>query len=150
MAYQDIDAIPWQEEVNQYGGVRRYRMIGGIKEYEMMVTVDGTEVPQSELNDYHERNKAIQLEEMKKTKTVKPPARFCPLASGLQNGCTGQDCALYLNGCALAQISGRPPAKDTAGLTCPISTYKNKCRADCALYRGGCALTGIKKESEDK
>ena len=38
---KELEPGEWQEEVNQYGGVRRYRMIGNCKEYEMDVTVDG-------------------------------------------------------------------------------------------------------------
>lgn len=45
-----LDAEPgeWQEETNRFGGVRRFRMIGGIKEYECSVrTTNGTK-PQSD------------------------------------------------------------------------------------------------------
>lgn len=30
---QEIEPGEWQEEVNQWGGKRRYRMIGNVKEY---------------------------------------------------------------------------------------------------------------------
>ena len=32
---------------------QRYRMVGHIREYEMLVRVDGIEIPQSQLADYH-------------------------------------------------------------------------------------------------
>lgn len=54
---KELEPGEWQEEVNQYGGVRRYRMIGNCKEYEMDVTVDGITIPQSQLEDYHRRKK---------------------------------------------------------------------------------------------
>ena len=44
----ELEPTEWQEEVNQYGGVQRYRMIGGVKEYEMLVKIDGIEIPQSD------------------------------------------------------------------------------------------------------
>ena len=51
----------WQEEVNEWGGVRRFRMIGGIKEYELMITVDGgIKIPESQLEDYNRRKKVRQ------------------------------------------------------------------------------------------
>ena len=127
---QEIEPGEWQEEVNQYGGVRRYRMIGNVKEYEMEVTVDGHTIPQSELEDYHRRKKEAEQARAE----------------------AEEKCALFLNGgCTLAQISDRPPAKATEGLQCPLSKYKSKCRTDCALFnKTGCTLTAIKTESEDK
>ena len=68
----ELEPTEWQEEVNQYGGVQRYRMIGGVKEYEPTITINGLEIPQSQLEDYHrrqqeaeERRKAAALEELK-------------------------------------------------------------------------------------
>lgn len=141
----------WQEEVNQYGGVRRYRMIGNCKEYEMDVTVDGIEIPQSELTAYHERKKAAEQarKEAEKNRPAPPPPKNCPFADGMQTTCAREKCALYMGGCTLAQISDRPPAKATEGLQCPFSKYKSKCRKDCSLYnKTGCTLTAIKTESE--
>ena len=145
----------WQEEVNQYGGVRRYRMIGNVKEYEMNVTVDGITIPQSQLTAYHESKKAAEQarKEAEKNAPPTPPRKNCPFSDGMQTDCKREACAIFLNGgCTIAQISDRPPAKATEGLQCPFDRYKRKCRTDCALYKGGCTLTGIKtnKESEDK
>ena len=144
----------WQEEVNQYGGVRRYRMIGNCKEYEMMVSVDGITIPQSQLEDYHRRKKAAEeaRKEAEKNTPAPPPQRNCPFKDGMNTTCTGEKCAFYFTGCTLAQISDQPPAKDTQGLQCPLSKYRAKCREDCALYKNGCTLTAIKtnRESEDK
>lgn len=150
---QEIEPGEWQEEVNQYGGVRRYRMVGNCKEYEMDVTVDGITIPQSQLTAYHERKKAAQAAqieaERKRAAQAKPP-RNCPLSDGMNTQCTQEKCALYMDGCTLARWNA---AKATEGLQCPLSKYKSKCRTDCALYRGGCTFTGItttKTESEDK
>lgn len=149
---QEIEPGEWQEEVNQYGGVRRYRMIGGVKEYEMDVTVDGITIPQSQLADYHRRKKEAEQAriEAEKNRPAPPPPKNCPLADGMNTNCTQEKCALFLKGgCTLAQISDRPPAKATEGLQCPLSKYKSKCRTDCALFnKTGCTLTAIKTESE--
>ena len=149
---QETEPGEWQEEVNQYGGVQRYRMNGGIKEYEMMVRIDGIEIPQSQLTAYHERKKAAEQarKEAEKNAPPPPPRKNCPFADGMNTDCTQEKCALFLNGgCTLAQISDRPPAKATEGLQCPLSKYRHKCRTDCALYnKTGCTLTAIKTESE--
>lgn len=141
----------WQEEINQYGGMRRYRMIGGVKEYEMTVTVDGIEIPQSELTAYHERKKAAEQarREAEKNRPAPPPPKNCPFNDGMQTSCTRDKCALYMDGCTLARWNA---TKATEGLQCPFSKYRHKCRTDCALYRGGCTFTGIptNTESEDK
>ena len=54
MRYEDENPGEWQ--VDPKTG-ERYRMIGRIKEYELMVRVDGIEIPQSQLADYHKRKK---------------------------------------------------------------------------------------------
>ena len=124
---------------------RKYRMIGGVKEYEMMIRIDGIEIPQSELADYHERKRAAAQAraEAEKNKPAPPPRKVCPFASGLTTECDGENCALYLNGCTLA--GDEPPTKATEGLRCPFNAY-HTCRKDCALFNTtGCALTAIKK-----
>ena len=151
MRYEDENPGEWQ--VDPKTG-ERYRMIGRIKEYELMVRVDGIEIPQSQLADYHKRKKEAEQarREAEKKKPAPPPRKNCPLADGMNTDCTNEKCALYLNGCTLARLTDRPPAKATEGLQCPFSKYNYKCRTDCALYKGGCTLTGITTttESEDK
>ena len=153
MAHQRPEPGEWQEEINAFGGVRRYRMIGNCKEYEPTIRVDGIEIPQSELTAYHERKKAAQaaqIEAAKKAAAAAPPPRNCPFSDGMSTQCTREKCALYLNGCTLARLTDKPPAKATEGLQCPFSKYHSKCRKDCALFKAtGCTFTGI-KESEDK
>lgn len=160
MRHQIPEPGEWQTETNIYGGTRRYRMVGNIKEYEMDVTVDGHTIPQSQLEDYHRRKKAAEQArieaERKKAAEAKPP-RNCPFSDGMNTNCTQEKCALYNgDGCTLARWNAE---KATEGLQCPFSKYHAKCRKDCALYKGGCTFTGIKdvvidfsdiKESEDK
>ena len=70
---KELEPGEWQEEVNQYGGVRRYRMIGNCKEYEMDVTVDGITIPQSQLEDYHRRKKEAEQARREAAKNAPPP-----------------------------------------------------------------------------
>lgn len=126
---------------------RSYRIVGGVKEYEMMIRIDGIEIPQSQLADYHERKRAAEQAraEAEKNKPAPPPRKACPFQSGLTTDCERERCALYMDGCALAQLSDEPPAKATEGKKCPFNAY-HTCRKDCALFKEtGCALTAIKK-----
>ncbi len=142
----------WQTETTPYGGVRRYRMIGGMKEYEP--EING--IPQSVFLESNrrmrEQREAEYKEEQRRAAERAAQRRNCPFRDGMQTDCTREACALFLNGCTLARLADQPPAKATEGLQCPFSKYRSKCRTDCALYNGGCTLTGIKtnKESEDK
>ena len=139
----------WQEEVNAYGGVKRFRMIGQIKEYEPTITINGLEIPQSQLEEYHrrqkeaeERRKAAELEAWKN----RPPARSCPFANGCNNTCMREQCKIFYDGqCSIATVADaagveieEEPAK---GKKCPFSIY-GKCEG-CALYNHGCAITRI-------
>lgn len=130
---------------------QRFRMVGGVKEYETIVCVDGAQVPQSQLAEFHRQRKEA-AERQRKAEQVSaaevPPARICPLKEGVDVRCEGDKCALYLNGCVLSQISDRAPAKDTKGLTCPLNRYRTKCREDCALYENGCKITAVDSRRE--
>lgn len=141
----------WQIEKDRFGAQRRYRMYGKIKEYEKMITVDGIEIPESELTAFHERNKAkkeaARAAEQRAAKN-KQVIKTCPFkANNLLAKCTYEECALYVGGCALAMAG--EPIKDTSNLKCPL-TNRN-CTNNCALFKtNGCTLTAfIKKESED-
>lgn len=145
MRYPRKPLEPGEWQTDEQG--KKYRMIGGVKEYEMTIRIDGIEIPQSELEDYNKRKKAAAAAkaEAEKNKPAPPPRKFCPFQSGLTTDCDGEKCALYLNGCTLAQLSDEPPAKATEGMGCPFSAY-HICRKDCALFKAtGCALTAIKK-----
>lgn len=140
----------WQEETNAFGGVRRYRMIGNVKEYEMDVTVDGITIPQSQLESYNRRKKAIE-QARREAENSRPPQPKCPFMDGVKTDCIQEECALYLmeDGCALAWLNNRAPQKDTEGLRCPFN--RSICRPECVLYQnGGCELIGIVKRIGDK
>ena len=141
----------WQTETDQFGAQRRYRMIGMLKEYEKMVYVDGVEIPESELAAFHARNKAIkeaERAEMLRAANNMQTIKLCPFkANTMQSKCINKACALYADGCTLAEIG--EPAKATANLNCPLT--HRRCANDCALFRNhGCTLTAIKNKREDK
>lgn len=145
-------SFPGEWEIEPETG-RRFRRIGGnCIEYEMQVYVDGIPVPQSELEAHHARMKEAEArarEEARRAEEAAPKAS-CPFKDGLSTTCTGEKCALFLNGgCALAQLIPGTPARTRKG-QCPISRAARGCTEDCALYAGGCKLTAIKtNESED-
>ena len=141
----------WQEEVNAYGGVKRFRMIGQIKEYEPTITINGLEIPQSQLEDYHrrqkeaeERRKAAALEELKN----RPEPKSCPFSSGNNNTCWREKCSLFLKGkCAIAILADAhgteqtDQTEQTQAAKCPFSIY-GRCKG-CALFNNGCALVRL-------
>jgi hypothetical protein len=146
---RDPEPGEWQEEVNAYGGVKRFRMIGQIKEYEPTITINGLEIPQSQLEDYHrrqkeaaERRKAEALEAAKN----RPEPRSCPFSNGCNNTCTREGCNIFLKGkCSIATIADasgveieEAPAQNSK---CPFSIY-GRCQG-CALYNKGCAIVRI-------
>ena len=141
----------WQEEIDKFGGVKRFRMIGQIKEYEPTITINGLEIPQSQLEDYHrrqkeaeERRKAAALEELKN----RPEPKSCPFSSGNNNTCTREKCSLFLKGkCAIAILADAHGAEQTdqteqtQATKCPFSIY-GRCKG-CALFNNGCALVRL-------
>ena len=119
----------WQEEVNQWGGKRRFRMVGGIKEYEMQIkTAGGASVPESRLNEYNRKNSRQYQDQQQKD-------AFCPFKGST---CRRGECAIFDGqSCKLSQIG--KAVTDTQGKSCPFSPYQ--CRSDCGLYHSGCVLT---------
>ena len=144
----ELEPTEWQEEVNQYGGVKRFRMIGHIKEYEPTITINGLEIPQSQLEDYHrrqkeaaERRKAEALEAAKN----RPEPKSCPFSSGNNTTCWREKCSLFLKGkCAIAILAdahGTEQTEQTQATKCPFSIY-GRCKG-CALYNNGCAIVRL-------
>lgn len=148
MRYEDENPGEWQEEIDKFGGVKRFRMIGHIKEYEPTITINGLEIPQSQLEDYHrrqkeaeERRKAAALEELKN----RPEPKSCPFSSGNNNTCWREKCSLFLKGkCAIAILAdahGTEQTEQTQATKCPFSIY-GRCKG-CALYNNGCAIVRL-------
>lgn len=138
----------WQTDENG----RRFRKIGdSCIEYEP--EING--IPKSKFFAYQKAQKEREAAEAERRKREAADKellrRHCPIMddNGKNADCSREKCALFMNGCALARLTGdRSPARDTKGLQCPFSTTKRACRIDCALYKGGCALTAA--ESENK
>ena len=154
MRYEEENPGEWQ--VDPKTG-ERYRMIGKIKEYELMVRIDGIEIPQSQLADYHKRKKAAEEERLKKALEEaqnRPPAKSCPFANGCNTTCKREGCKIFANGkCALATIADasgveieEAPAKDNR--KCPFSIYGH-CKG-CALYNKGCAIVRLAASTINK
>ena len=141
----------WQEEIDKFGGVKRFRMIGHIKEYEPTIIINGLEIPQSQLADYHrrqkeaeERRKAEQAEALKN----RPEPKSCPFSSGNNNTCQREKCSLFLKGkCAIAILADAhgteqtDQTEQTQATKCPFSIY-GRCEG-CALFNNGCALVRL-------
>ena len=148
MRYEDENPGEWQ--VDPKTG-ERYRMIGRIKEYELMVRVDGIEIPQSQLADYHkrkkeaeEKRKAAAMEELKN----RPEPKSCPFSNGNYNTCQREKCSLFLKGkCAIAILADAhgtdqtDQTEQTQAAKCPFSIY-GRCKG-CALYNNGCAIVRL-------
>lgn len=132
----------WQTETDRYGAVRRYRMIGSVKEYEADVLTTRGTMAQSQLDTYNSTARPAV-----RTCLETEPAKSCPFLSGMKTDCTREKCAAYFGGsCTLSRSKA---GRDTRGLQCPISKYHYPCREDCALYRNGCTLMATTTESED-
>ena len=151
-----FDENPGEWQVDPKTG-ERFRMIGKIKEYELMVRIDGIEIPQSQLADYHKRKK--EAEERRKAEAMeaaknRPEPKSCPFANGCNTTCKREGCKIFANGkCALATIADasgveieEAPAKDNR--KCPFSIYGH-CKG-CALYNKGCAIVRLAASTINK
>ena len=141
----------WQEEIDKFGGVKRFSMIGHIKEYEPVTYISGIPVPESQIADFHkrqkeaeERRKAEQAEALKN----RPEPKSCPFSSGNNNTCTREKCSLFLKGkCAIAILADAhgteqtDQTEQTQAAKCPFSIY-GRCKG-CALFNNGCALVRL-------
>ena len=154
MRYEDESPGEWQ--VDPKTG-ERFRMIGKIKEYELMVRIDGIEIPQSQLADYHKRKK--EAEERRKAEAMeaaknRPEPKSCPFANGCNTTCKREGCKIFANGkCALATIADasgveieEEPVEDNR--KCPFSIYGH-CKG-CALYNKSCAIVRLAASTINK
>ena len=123
---------------------RRFRKVGSCIEYEPTVTIDGIEIPQSEVESFNQMRREA-LEKMKRETALDQESHSCPFHDGLSTNCDHK-CALYVEGaCTLPQLITGTPLVDTKGKSCPIRRSSLKCADSCILYRNGCILTAIKR-----
>jgi hypothetical protein len=139
----------WQEEIDPFTkAVNRFRMVGNVKEYEMMVTIDGCQVPESQVEAFNKRKKERKEQrEAERQKyaqeAAKKPVYSCPFNhNGLNSTCRQKDCAFF-NGkdCVVREVGTDPTASE--GKKCPIDIYNRVCNSNCAFNKGGCILPGI-------
>ena len=154
MRYEE--EIPGEWQVDPKTG-ERFRMVGHIKEYEMMIHTSGGIVPASELAEHNKRQK--EAEERRKAAADeawknRPEPKSCPFANGCNTLCKREGCKIFANGkCALATIADasgveieEAPAKDNR--KCPFSIYGH-CKG-CALYNKGCAIVRLAASTINK
>ena len=154
MRYEEVNPGEWQ--VDPKTG-ERFRMVGHIKEYEMMTHTSGGIVPASELAEHNKRQK--EAEERRKAEAMeaaknRPEPKSCPFANGCNTTCKREGCKIFANGkCALATIADasgveieEAPAKDNR--KCPFSIYGH-CKG-CALYNKGCAIVRLAASTINK
>ena len=154
MRYEE--EIPGEWQVDPKTG-ERFRMVGHIKEYEMMIHTSGGIVPASELAEHNKRQK--EAEERRKAAADeawknRPEPKSCPFANGCNTLCKREGCKIFANGkCALATIADasgveieEAPVKDNR--KCPFSIYGH-CEG-CALYNKGCAIVRLAASTINK
>ena len=154
MRYEE--EIPGEWQVDPKTG-ERFRMVGHIKEYEMMIHTSGGIVPASELAEHNKRQK--EAEERRKAAADeawknRPEPKSCPFANGCNTLCKREGCKIFADGkCALATIADasgveieEAPAKDNR--KCPFSIYGH-CKG-CALYNKGCAIVRLAASTINK
>ena len=141
-------------KIDEHG--KRYRETApGHREFEMTVTVSGgLEIPVSQLEDYHRRQK--EADEKRRAAAQeefnnRPPTKYCPFISGTNTQCKREKCSLFLDGkCSIAIIADahgtdHPTVK---GTKCPFSVYAH-CDG-CALNNGGCAVVRLAAATNNK
>lgn len=147
---KDKKLEPGEWQVDEHG--KRFRRVGNAIEYEMMISVaGGIEIPESELDEYHrrqkeaeEKRKAAAMEELKN----RPEPKSCPFSDGCNNTCKREGCTLFLKGkCAISILADAHGAEQTdqteqtQATKCPFSIY-GRCKG-CALFNNGCAVVRL-------
>ena len=146
---KDLELEPTEWKVDPKTG-QRYRDVGKMREYEPTIVIDGIEIPQSQLADFHSRRK--EAEERRKAEALeaaknRPEPNSCPvITNGCSTACKRENCNIFLKGkCSIATIADasgveieEAPAK---GSKCPFSIY-GRCQG-CALYNKGCAIVRL-------
>ena len=133
MNKEQVTPSEWQEEKTPFGSVRRFRMIGNIKEYETTITTSSGTFTQSQLKDMQRREK-----EQKKQPKAEKQHNNCPFRSGINSKCH-EDCAMYSpKGCSMIRSFEGKAHRETAGLFCPIAS--RECTELCEFYKDGCVI----------
>lgn len=125
------DMTPGEWQIDPLSG-KRFRMVGGIKEYEMMVTTTYGVIPESQLEERMKHvRKASQRDEIKYT-TQKEDKKLCPFRELRE---CKPECALHNNNgsCNYGKNVGK------IGKFCPFSGQN--CDERCQLHTDyGCKI----------
>lgn len=141
---------PGEWQVDEHG--KRYRMVGKVKEYEMTIMIDGHEIPESQLSEFHKRrNEEREKERLKRIEEAKnrPEPRNCPFArTNSLSTCTREKCSIFVDGkCSIAIIADSTQIKlddaEPKKEKCPFTPYR--CNEKCAIYNSGCGIVRIAK-----
>lgn len=138
---------PGEWKVDENG--KRFRMNGKIKEYEMTIMIDGCEIPESQLSEFHKRrNEEREKERLKRIEEVKnmPEPRNCPFDKA--STCKREKCGIFIDGkCSIAIIADSTQIKlkgaELKKEKCPFTPYR--CNEKCAIYNSGCGIARIAK-----
>lgn len=135
MSKEQAAPTGWQEEKSPFGGVRRFRMMGNIKEYEETITTSFGTVTRSQLEDMQKGEKERKPECKNLEEKLK---KNCPFRNGINSRCI-DNCAMYSpDGCTLIRSFEGKAHRETAGKYCPISS--RSCGDMCEFYNNGCVL----------
>ena len=109
---------------------------------------------QSDLEEFQRRQKAA--EERRKAAALeefnsRPPTKYCPFTSGMNNQCKREKCALFLDcRCSITILADAHGADHpiVSGAKCPFSIY-GRCDG-CALNNGGCSFVRLAAATNNK
>ena len=130
-----IIKMEWQYD--EHG--KKYRMAGNTKEYAPTVLINGIEVYQDEVDEFHRRNeeaRKAQMQQQNKIIQQNTTGKTCPfhVSASFPPECK-TICGLYrATGCAQKRTKA---AQDTKDRPCP---FLRVCTPQCALYDHGCTL----------
>lgn len=141
----DKDQDGWMIETNQWGGTRRYRMNGAVKEYELEIgNIPQSVFLESNRRAREERERQYAEDRRKMAERATAPVRFCPVMMGAQNdetACLGSECALFVEDTCIFARRQVTEVKETTGLRCPFSQFAGRCTDKCVLNKnGGCTF----------
>lgn len=147
MKRKEVHVGEWQEERNQWGGVRRFRWVGSTKEYAPEITTTNGTVYAEDLTAHNERMKKQQEQRIQQEneRLAKQPKGTCPLKGSNITKCS-ENCVLYDGKDCM--IVGVVPEIDTTDRLCPFLNLK--CNDQCMIYKNGCTIVArLRKGTEE-
>ena len=146
-----LEVGEWQEEKTAWGDTRKYRMVGGCKEYEKEIITSAGRFTESQYEEYLKRKPEREAKKQAEYARMRAEARAlrsCPFKDGSGKACDKQKCAFFGDSCILSKASAKPATRDTKGLKCPINKGGYSCVSSCTFYNTGCTLGNLFTERE--